>query len=139
MPDPVLCSLLRINRIRMRVLRQELAPYGYSGVMHLIVRYVSRYPGASQDDIAAFYALDKTGVARDARRLEELGHIRRTVHPENRRKYQLHLTEEGSRMTEVICRAYDAFAQALTVGVSPGEWEQLRRLLQQLEQNALSL
>ena len=62
--DPVLSSLLRINRQRMRALRRSLAPYQYVGVMHLIVLYTGRSPGARQEDIACFYALDKTSVAR---------------------------------------------------------------------------
>jgi len=37
MPDQVLSSLLRINRQRLRSLRQALAPHNYVGVMHLIM------------------------------------------------------------------------------------------------------
>ena len=70
----VLSSLLRINRHHRRTLKCALAPYQYVGVMHLIVIYVSRSPGTSQEEIAGYFALDKTSVARDARRLEELGY-----------------------------------------------------------------
>ena len=78
MTDPVLSSLLRINRQRIKTLRRTvLNPNGYVGVMHLIVLYAGRHPGASQEDVVAFFALDKASVARGARRLEELGHLRR--------------------------------------------------------------
>lgn len=90
MTDPVLSSLVRINRQRIRDLRRRLAPCGYLGVMHLIVLYVRRHPGARQEDVACFYAVDKTSVARDARRLEDMGHLRREVDPDNRRQYQLY-------------------------------------------------
>ena len=36
MSDPVLTSLLRINRRRMVALRRVLTPQGYVGFMHLI-------------------------------------------------------------------------------------------------------
>ena len=75
MTDPVLSSLVRINRQRIRDLRRRLAPCGYLGVMHLIVLYVRRHPGARQEDVACFYAVDKTSVARDARRLEDMGAV----------------------------------------------------------------
>ena len=40
MTDPVLSSLLRINRQRIKTLRRTvLNPNGYVGVMHLIVLY----------------------------------------------------------------------------------------------------
>ena len=75
MTDPVLSSLLRINRQRIKTLRRTvLNPNGYVGVMHLIVLYAGRHPGASQEDVVAFFALDKASVARGARRLEELGY-----------------------------------------------------------------
>lgn len=136
MPDPVLCSLLRLNRLRLKTLRQSLAPYGYRAGMHMVVQYVGRNPGASQEDIAAFYTADKTNVARDARRLEEMGHIRRSIHPENRRKYQLYLTAEGEKMLCVITKLYESFAHKLAEGMSPEEWARLQEVLQQLEKNA---
>ena len=67
MTNSVVTSLLRINRQRMVALRRELSPYGYVGYMHLILIYTARNPGASQEEIAAFYALDKASTARDAR------------------------------------------------------------------------
>ena len=39
--------------------------------MHLIVLYIRRHPGSRQEDIAEYYSLDKSSVARDARKLEE--------------------------------------------------------------------
>lgn len=48
----------------------------------LIVLYISRHPGSSQEEITGFYALDKASVTRDTRRLEDLGHIERNIIPE---------------------------------------------------------
>ena len=136
MRDPVLASLLRINRQRMRYLRRALAPWQYVGSMHLIVLYAGRNPGASQEDVACFYALDKTSVARDARRLEDMGHLRREVDPGNRRQYQLSLTEAGQGMIPVLERAYAAFAAKISGGISPEDWQHLQELLKRLEDNS---
>lgn len=135
MPDPVLSSILRINRQRLRALRLALTPYQYVGNMHLIVSYTFQHPGASQEEIAAFYALDKTSLARSARRLEDMGHIRREINPHNRRQYRLYLTEAGAKIIPVIHEAYDKFAATLAEGISPEEWQQLKILLEKLEAN----
>ncbi len=135
MADRVLSSLLRINRQRMRLFKKELAPYGYVGVMHLILFHIRRNPGASQEEIASHFSLDKTSVARDARRLEEMGHIRRQMDPENRRQYQLYLTEAGEAMLPVLDGVHDAFAARISAGISREDWEVLTRLLQQVEDN----
>ena len=131
----VLSSLLRINRHRRRALKCALAPYQYVGVMHLIVLYVSRHPGSSQEEITCFYALDKASVARDARRLEDLGHIERVVTPENRRQYKLFLTEAGCDMIRVIDRASEQFQQTLAAHISAEDWKRLEILLRRLEEN----
>jgi len=135
MEETVLSSLLRINRHHRRVLKCALAPYHYLGVMHLIVLYISCHPGASQEEISSFYALDKTSVARDARRLEELGHIERKTVPENRRQYQLFLTEAGQNMIQVIDGAMEQFQKNLSANISPEDWRQLTDLLKHLEMN----
>ena len=136
MAYPALSSLLRIDRHRRRALRKVLALYQYVGTMHLIVRYVSRNPGASQEEIACFFALDKASTARDAKRLEDMGHIRREVVPDNRRQYRLYLTEAGEGMLAVIDRAYEDFQGRLAAGFSPEEWSQLTALLARLEENS---
>ena len=137
MTDPVLSSLLRINRQRIKTLRRTvLNPNGYVGVMHLIVLYAGRHPGASQEDVVAFFALDKASVARGARRLEEMGHLRRAQDPENRRQYQLFLTPEGEEMLEKIEHAYDRFQEKLADGISVEDWTLLSSLLRRLEDNS---
>ena len=137
MTDPVLSSLLKINRQRMRIHRHTvLTPNGYVGVMHLIVLYIGRHPGASQEDVVSFFALDKASVARSARRLEDLGHIRRAPDPENRRQYQLYLTPAGEEMLAVLDQATQRFQRQLSAGVSPEDWRTLAGLLQQLEENS---
>ena len=139
MDRAVLSSLLRINRHHRRTLKCALAPYQYVGVMHLIVIYVSRSPGTSQEEIAGYFALDKTSVARDARRLEELGHLERRTAPENRRQYQLFLTPAGQDMIQVIDRAMEEFQKNLSAGISPEDWGRLVLLLKRLEENACQI
>ena len=135
MEKPVLSSLLRINCYHRRALKCALAPYQYVGVMHLIVLYINRHPGSSQEEITGFYALDKASVARDARRLEDLGHIERNIIPENRRQYKLFLTDAGRDMIQVIDRAAEQFQKTLAASISPEDWRQLEILLKRLEEN----
>lgn len=136
MLNPVVSSLLRINRQRVRGLRQALTPYGYKGSMHLIVAYLNRFPGANQEEIARHYAIDKTSVARDARRLEEMGHILRETIPENRRQYRLYLTDAGRDVFDKITHFYDGFAEKISADIAPDDWAELTLLLKKLEENS---
>ncbi|MCD8329374.1 MAG: MarR family transcriptional regulator [Lachnospiraceae bacterium] len=133
--DRVLSSLIRIHRKRICRLKREMAPYHYVGTMYLIVFYLRRHPGASQEDIAAFHFLDKTSVARDARRLEDMGHIRREIDPENRRQYRLFLTPEGTEFLKILDGFHDEFAEQIFEGFTEEEWETLADLLERVEAN----
>ena len=135
----IFCYLLRLNRRRIRCLRQALAPHQYVGTMHLLMLYLSEHPGASQDEIREYYALDKTNVARDARRLEELGHIKRQVDMNNRRQYQLYVTESGKAFLPLIQAAYDSFSEKLVANLSQEEVDILGKLLQKLDNNTAVL
>ncbi len=83
----------------------------------------------------AFFALDKASVARGARRLEELGHLRREQDPVDRRQYRLFLTQGGEEMLRIIEQAHLEFQRQLSRGVSPEDWGQLAALLERLEEN----
>lgn len=74
-------------------------------------------------------------MARGARRLEELGHLRREQDPVDRRQYRLFLTKGGEEMLQIIEQAHLKFQRQLSQGVSPEDWAQLAALLEQLEQN----
>lgn len=131
----LLCYLNRLNRRRINHLRQALNPHQYVGVMHLLMRYISRHPGASQDEVREYYSLDKTSVCRDARRLEELGHIRRQIDESNRRQNQLFLTPAGEAFLPVINDAYDSFSKRLTGEMTAEELDTLMLLIKKLDAN----
>ena len=136
MEDSVLSCLLRINRQRIRNQKAALAPYRYVGTMHMVLLHAYHHPGVNQEEICCFFGLDKTGVARDAKRLEELGHLRREIDPENRRQYKLYVTEEGEKMVPVVREIGDRFARKLTEGLSAEETENLRAILEKAVENS---
>ena len=138
MTDDILSGLMRVNRQWIKFCKGRLAPYQYVGAMHLIVAYVHKYPGSCQEDVAEFYSLDKASVARDALRLEKLGHMQRQVSPECRRQYCLYLTEPGREMAGVLRKIYAEFRERMLASLSPEEKELLSRLLEQISRGCES-
>jgi len=136
MEQSVLSYLLRINRQRVRAMKAELAPYGYTGTMHMVLLHTFHNPGVNHEENSCFFGLDKTGVARDARKLEEMGHLRREIDPENRRQYKLFVTEEGAKMVPVVREIGDRFARKLTEGLSAEETENLLAILEKAVENS---
>lgn len=56
----------------------------------------------NQDDIAKLFQIDKCGVSRALKKLEEQGLVERTPDPDNRRSNILKLTEKGRSALEYI-------------------------------------
>lgn len=55
-----------------------------------------------QEDIASMFKVDKCGVSRILKKLEEKGLIIRNIDPKNRRSYKILLTKEGKDIVKLI-------------------------------------
>ncbi len=137
--NELLHSIMRINRIRIRFLKKKLAPYHLCGTMHVILTYLHFHPGACQDEIADFYTLDKTTVAREARKLEDMGHIRRAVVTDNRRQYALFNTDQAEAMVDIIYDVYQQFSDQLSQNMDTAQWKEAAALLKQMSDNCTDL
>lgn len=139
MHDPILSSMLRINRHRLQRMKAGLLSYGFVGTMHLILVYTGNKPGSNQEEVAKYYALDKGSVARDTLRLERMGYIQREIAPSDRRKYQLFITEEGKKMLPNLYRLNDDFYAQISEGFSNEELNTLADLLRRMEEKAANM
>ena len=92
----------RLERQRRHYLDEHLQHYNLHGTMFLIILFLDRNPGASQDNLCEYLLIDKSGVARKCRRLEDLGYIKREQSPEDKRQNSLFLTENGQKLLPVI-------------------------------------
>jgi DNA-binding MarR family transcriptional regulator len=130
------CSVIRLNRTRRRFLSKYLKTFGLSWPMYLVLSGVFRHPGSSQEFLSDFYFIDKTTVARCARRLEELSFLRREVSPEDRRVYRLYLTAEGENCAHEIQRRSDEWSRHLAEGFSEEERRTALTLLSRMSSNS---
>ena len=96
-------SITYLHRQRNKFMGERLKPYGFIGAMHMILLYIARNPGTTQDAIVSHMYIDKCNVARRTKRLEELGYIRRETGKTDRRENNLYLTEAGEELAP-YCR-----------------------------------
>lgn len=122
-------TLTFLIRSRKRFMGEKLKKYGFSGAMYLILLHVDRHPGVSQDSVATHLYLDKCSVARKAKKLEELGYLRRETDPSDRRQNKLFLTETGQGLAPDIRKYLGQWGDEVTAGLTQGEKETLITLL----------
>lgn len=122
-------TLTYLMRSRKRFMGEKLREYGFSGGMYMILLHVDRHPGLSQDSIATHLYLDKCSVARKAKKLEELGCLRRETDPNDRRQNKLFLTEKGKLLAPTIRKYLGQWGDEVTAGLTGDEKETLITLL----------
>lgn len=90
-------SFTYLHRQRKKYMDDRLRGYGFVGGMPMILLYINRHPGTTQDAIVSHMYIDKCTVARRTKRLEELGYISRETGKEDRRENNLYVTESGRK------------------------------------------
>ena len=96
-------------------------------------------PGATANEIAAMWAMEKMAVSRAVGRLERMRRITRRVKPEDRRSYALAMTAEGRRVFERIVPAANARYREITSAATRDELAVLSKVLAKLVGQARDL
>lgn len=122
-------SITYLHRQRNKFMGERLKSYGFIGVMHMILLYIDRTPGTTQDGIALHMYIDKCTIARRTKRLEELGYIRRETGKNDRRENNLYITPAGEKLVPEIRGYLQEWAQNVTRDLSDEERLTLIELL----------
>lgn len=125
-------SITFLHRQRKKFMAERLKPYGFVGAMHMILLYIARHPGTTQDAIVSHMFIDKCNVTRRTKRLEELGYIRRETGKTDRRENNLYLTEAGEKLVPIIRGFLQEWARSITRDLSDDECLTLISLIDRL-------
>ena len=96
-------------------------------------------PGATANEIAEEWAMEKMAVSRAVKRLERMGRITRRVRPDDRRSYALAMTADGKRLFERVVPAANARYREITSAATRDELAVLSRVLTKLVGQARDL
>ncbi len=132
-------SIRQLEQKRRQYMDSSLQGTGLHGPMYRCLLFLARNPGSSQDQLAEHQHTDKANIARIARKLEDLGYIVRRQDEDNRRQYQIDLTDRGAALVPRIRQCLHAWNAALVAGISVEEEEALIRLLRRMQDNTEAL
>ncbi len=62
----------RLEKLRRKYLNERLSIYNLKGSMVFMLLFPVRHPGPSQDALSEFTGIDKSGIARNCRQLDDL-------------------------------------------------------------------
>ena len=132
----ILRYITRLEQQRRRFLDEHLREKNLYGSMYLVLLYLEKEPGASQDELVTFLSIDKSGVARICRKLEDLTYIRRERSRDDRRLNQLYLAEPGRELLPIIRNHMQQWRKIVTAGLDEHDQKELLRQLGHMMDNA---
>jgi DNA-binding MarR family transcriptional regulator len=114
------------------LLEEVLHPLGLGlSKWHALV-HATLAPGISSAEVARRSGVTAQSMGAIVCALVDAGLLTRTPHPTNRRILQLHVTEEGRRVTESAEAAIDGVQEIFLEGFDAAEREALNALLRRL-------
>lgn len=125
-------TITYLHRQKIKFMNDHLKEYELFGAMHMIINYVGRHPGTSQDAIVSNMNIDKCTVARRTKRLEELGYLYRETDAIDRRQNNLYLTDKGEEILPSIRKYLMQWSEVVSQKLAPEERDTLISLLEKI-------
>lgn len=122
------CKLSVLSREITAAAARLLAPFGVTP-SQANVFYALLQGETSPSVIATAIGIDASSLSRLLRKLEQQGHIERSIDLENRTRITLRLTESGRRLARRIDPHAEQIQQRIERALSPQELDCLRRAL----------
>ena len=94
-------------------LERELNRSGVYRSQHQILMYISRFPNASQKDIASHQHVSTATIAVTLKKLEKGGYISRVMDKADNRFNQICITDRGKEVVDISRQVFQKVEQAL--------------------------
>ncbi|OQY18951.1 MAG: MarR family transcriptional regulator [Desulfobacteraceae bacterium 4572_35.1] len=112
--------------------RELLLPYGLTPQQFALLAFLWQEDGRSQRLISEKTDVDRTTLSGVLDRLQKMGLVMRLPDPDDRRAWQIFLTDAGRELEKKVAPLINNLRQQLFKEFAPGEYEQLCYLLAKL-------
>ncbi len=104
-------------------------------LLHLHVAEYMGKTSLSPTELSRLQQITKNTISSLLRSLEDQGLIERTLDPNDRRQFRIHLTDNGRELVRSATPGHIAYLNQLTAGLSSDEITQLQALLHKLHRS----
>lgn len=115
--------------------RADDSPGALAPMEARLLQQLARHPDWTQADLVTHSRRDKAQVTRLIQQLEARGLLRREAHAQDRRKWQLYLTDAGQALQQGLQARRKRLAARLVNRFEPAELQQLGALLARMRAN----
>jgi MarR family transcriptional regulator, organic hydroperoxide resistance regulator len=128
----VLAKVCRAHRANVG---EILAEVGLHVGQEMVLIELWEQDGLRGGELAERLGVEPPTVTKMLRRLEKCGLVERRQDPQDARSFRVYLTREGRSLQEPVARCWERTEEKALAGMSPGERENLHRLLTKVRAN----
>lgn len=114
---------------------RSLSGYDIGWGQQFYVEYLWEHPGATAQEMAERFRVDKATLTKMIKKLTEVGYIRVSGDAHDRRVKHLYLTEKAVPAVRRIRRIHQDFYETVSGGMSPEEMESVEQALRHMSDN----
>lgn len=120
--------------------QRQLKAHGFSITIDqwLIIKAILENPGITQNEIGDLVFKDNASVTRIIDLMVKSEYIIRHVHPDDRRKTNLEVTDSGKKVIRKVQNIVETNREAALKGVSKDELEMMYSALLKISENCLN-
>lgn len=111
------------------ILREEIDQFELTPPQFGLLGFLWKEDGLTQTELSEKGQIDRTTIGGLIDRLEKSGFVERRPHPQDRRAYQIHLTDHGRELEGPLSECAKRTLTRLTSGLNEQEISELRRML----------
>ncbi|WP_440954845.1 MarR family winged helix-turn-helix transcriptional regulator [Methanosarcina sp. Mfa9] len=137
--EPIGKVISYIYRYQRIFLDKELEPYGIGSGQFSFMMSLYLKDGVKQETLARMYKMDKATAARAIKKLEETGYVYRKQDAEDKRAYNVILTEKGKDIEAKMKEIAIKWNNIVLAGFSEEEKRLNAALFERIEQNITEL
>lgn len=123
------------HRLFQRALQTEIEPHGVTLGMWYFLRVLWSEDGITQSELSQRVGTMEPTTLSAIRDMERDGLVRRTPHPDDRRKINIHLTEKGHALRERLLPIAKQVIDGAAAGLTARETAMLLALLKAMQAN----
>lgn len=132
-------NTLFVSRVNGTYRRRKISDKDLLPSHQLMISFICRHPGSSQDSMVTNLGMDKTTITHRIAGLEKLGYIYRKISPDDARVRLVYPTEKAKELYPEIHDTYESFTDRILEGFTEEEIDELTRLTEKMRQNANKL
>lgn len=115
---------------------ERLKDSGIGKGQYIFLNALYKQDGINQEELSDYLKIDKGTTAKALKKLEAEGFVRRTVSNDDRRSYQVFLTEKAASVKDAVRSTLISWRNILTDGFTEEEKELALELLERMGNNA---